>query len=480
MRNSTDLPASRSAVTASAAPVDRLVAEPEAAVEVEQEVVVAANGRGERHARRIILARRAPTPRRPHRLPRPPRRRLRRGRRTRRHAGGRGHRGGARRQRVPARGLRERREAGAEGRRRRSRSPTRSSTSPRPTSPRSRRPAATSRSRSTPSSAPITGGSFKYLADQKFFDGLTFHRIVAGLRDPGRRPGRRRLRRPGLHRRRGAAERPHLRRGRRRDGQDRRPSRPARRARSSSSSPAPGPRRCRPTTRCWARSRGAWRSSTKIGAIQADPNGTPAAQVVIKSITVDRGRRRARPRAPGARACAPDRRRSCRARRAGQHAVAGDDDRDRVARARRADRARGLRVAGARGELAVADRLPARHLRAAPPARRAGTARASAAGRRAGRARACRPRSTPTSASRGAAISRSEPITFGPARRRPRPARGPRARSRTRSAPAPRALDDEQRPDRGLQAGEDGVGEPFAHRGGGDGLQQRFGQGGHA
>jgi cyclophilin family peptidyl-prolyl cis-trans isomerase len=25
--------------------------------------------------------------------------------------------------------------------------------------------------------APITGGSFKYLADQKFFDGLTFHRI---------------------------------------------------------------------------------------------------------------------------------------------------------------------------------------------------------------------------------------------------------------------------------------------------------------
>ena len=34
-----------------------------------------------------------------------------------------------------------------------------------------RPPAATSRSRWTPSSAPITGGSFKYLADQKFFDG---------------------------------------------------------------------------------------------------------------------------------------------------------------------------------------------------------------------------------------------------------------------------------------------------------------------
>ena len=27
--------------------------------------------------------------------------------------------------------------------------------------------------------APVTGGSFKYLADQKFFDGLSFHRIVA-------------------------------------------------------------------------------------------------------------------------------------------------------------------------------------------------------------------------------------------------------------------------------------------------------------
>jgi peptidyl-prolyl cis-trans isomerase B (cyclophilin B) len=27
--------------------------------------------------------------------------------------------------------------------------------------------------------APRTGGSFKYLADQRFFDGLTFHRIVA-------------------------------------------------------------------------------------------------------------------------------------------------------------------------------------------------------------------------------------------------------------------------------------------------------------
>jgi cyclophilin family peptidyl-prolyl cis-trans isomerase len=32
-----------------------------------------------------------------------------------------------------------------------------------------------------PKDAPKTGGSFKYLADKKFFDGTTFHRIVAGF-----------------------------------------------------------------------------------------------------------------------------------------------------------------------------------------------------------------------------------------------------------------------------------------------------------
>jgi cyclophilin family peptidyl-prolyl cis-trans isomerase len=29
--------------------------------------------------------------------------------------------------------------------------------------------------------APVTGGNFKYLADKKFFDGTTFHRVVAGF-----------------------------------------------------------------------------------------------------------------------------------------------------------------------------------------------------------------------------------------------------------------------------------------------------------
>ncbi len=45
---------------------------------------------------------------------------------------------------------------------------------------------------------------------------------------------------------------------------------------------------------------------------------------------------------------------------------------------------------------------------------------------------------------------------------------------------AVRALDDEQAADRRAQPGEDGVGEALAHRGGGDGLEQGFGQGGHA
>ena len=41
--------------------------------------------------------------------------------------------------------------------------------------------------------------NFINLANAGFYNGLTFHRIVPGLRHPGRRPERRRHRRPGLH-----------------------------------------------------------------------------------------------------------------------------------------------------------------------------------------------------------------------------------------------------------------------------------------
>ena len=70
--------------------------------------------------------------------------------------------------------------------------------------------------------APKTGGSFKYAGRQGLLrrHDLPPHR--AGLRDPGRRPEGRRHRRPRLLGRRGAAEGPRVRQGRRGDGQDRR------------------------------------------------------------------------------------------------------------------------------------------------------------------------------------------------------------------------------------------------------------------
>ena len=98
----------------------------------------------------------------------------------------------------PARGLRERRDAGAQGR-------SASSRSPKEKLDKTKTYVATVTTTCgdfeitlDAKRAPKTGGSFKYLADQGFFDGTTFHRIVAGLRDPGRRPGRQRHRRPRL------------------------------------------------------------------------------------------------------------------------------------------------------------------------------------------------------------------------------------------------------------------------------------------
>ena len=183
-------------------------------------------GRGRRDGRRgraarggrIILARRATTPRRPHRLPRAARRRLRlrQGvRRAERHDAARRRRRRAPPLRPPGScptAASKASQAGAQGRRQASRSRPRSST-------KSKTYVATVSTTCgdfeitlDAKRAPITGGTFKYLADKKFFDGTDLPPDRPGLRDPGRRPGRHRRGRPGLHGRRGAAEGPQVRR----------------------------------------------------------------------------------------------------------------------------------------------------------------------------------------------------------------------------------------------------------------------------
>ena len=109
--------------------------------------------------------------------------------------------------------------------------------------------------------APKTGGSFKFLADKGFFDGLGFHRIVSGFVIQGGDPKGDGSGGPGYSIVEAAARDPHLRQGRRGDGQDgdrgpghvRQPVLHRHRARA---------RRCRRSTRCSARSRRARRSST--------------------------------------------------------------------------------------------------------------------------------------------------------------------------------------------------------------------------
>ena len=86
-----------------------------------------------------------------------------------------------------------------------------------------------------PKRAPKTGGSFASLVGKRFYDGLTFHRIVAGFVIQGGDPDGRRRRRPGLHGDRGAARRPDLHARASWRWPRPPPSRPARRAASSSS-----------------------------------------------------------------------------------------------------------------------------------------------------------------------------------------------------------------------------------------------------
>jgi cyclophilin family peptidyl-prolyl cis-trans isomerase len=49
-----------------------------------------------------------------------------------------------------------------------------------------------------PEHAPKTVNNFVFLVKEGYYDGVTFHRVIAGLHDPGRRPDRHRTRRPRL------------------------------------------------------------------------------------------------------------------------------------------------------------------------------------------------------------------------------------------------------------------------------------------
>ena len=61
-----------------------------------------------------------------------------------------------------------------------------------------------------PARAPRTGGSFKTLVDKRFYDGLSFHRIVAGFVIQGGDPEGDGNGGPGYHDHRAAAPGPHL------------------------------------------------------------------------------------------------------------------------------------------------------------------------------------------------------------------------------------------------------------------------------
>jgi len=138
-----------------------------------------------------------------------------------------------------------------------------------------------------PKQAPITGGSFKYLADEKFYDGLTFHRIVGDFVIQGGDPAGSGTGGPGYS----VEEAP--------------PSdlkyTPGIVAMAKTADEAPGTSGSQfyvvtgegagqlpPEYALVGEVTEGMEVVDKIGSIQADPNsGMPAATVIIKSITVE-------------------------------------------------------------------------------------------------------------------------------------------------------------------------------------------------
>ena len=129
-----------------------------------------------------------------------------------------------------ARGLRRRRQAERqEPRRARSTRQAGDVPAARPSRSRTRstcrRTSARSTSGSTSKDSPCTTSSFAALVRKQFFDGTRFHRIVPGIRDPGRRPDGTGQGGPGYTVRDIPPANAPYTKGRRRDGEGRRPSR---------------------------------------------------------------------------------------------------------------------------------------------------------------------------------------------------------------------------------------------------------------
>ena len=163
-----------------------------------------------------------------------------------------------------------------------------------------------------------------------------------------------------------------------------------------------------------------------------------------------------------------------------QHAVAGDDDRDRVGGAGGADRAHGPWVAGLARERAVGDDLAAvdlvvQRLEHRAPERAADEREVD---------RQVEAVVVALEVARERVAGGGE-LAVGLHDPRPHAGRHAGERAIERLAlerdpeDAARALDDHERADRGLERGVDGVGEALAHGGGGEPVEEGVGQGSH-
>lgn len=135
--------------------------------------------------------------------------------------------------------------------------------------------------------SPITGGSFKYLADQKFFDGTSFHRVVADFVIQGGDPAGDGSGGPGYSVEEAPDEDLSY-----EEGVVAMAKTGAEPAGTSGSQffivTGAGAASLTPDYALLGKVTGGMDVATKIGSIQADPNtGQPAAPVIIKSVTVE-------------------------------------------------------------------------------------------------------------------------------------------------------------------------------------------------